>query len=69
MYIEKGKNVKSSSIENTTNVCATHATYDFFYGLFGQCLPYTLSSTTGSGQVKYMATPFFDFYMTTGYVL
>ncbi len=22
--------------------------------------PYTLSSATGSGQVKYMATPFFD---------
>ena len=30
---------------------------------------YTLSSATGSGQVKYMATPFFDFYMTTGHVL
>ncbi len=30
---------------------------------------YTLSSATGRGQVKYMATPFFDFYMTTGHVL
>ncbi len=25
---------------------------------------YTLSSVTGRGQVKYMASPFFDFYMT-----
>ena len=27
--------------------------------------PHTLSSMTGSGHVKYMANPFFDFYMTT----
>ena len=27
--------------------------------------PYTLSSVTGSGHVKYMVSPFFDFYMTT----
>ena len=29
----------------------------------------TLTSATGSGHVKYMATPFFYFYMTTGHVL
>ncbi len=25
-------------------------------------MPYTLNSATGSGQVKYMATPFFDLW-------
>ena len=30
---------------------------------------YTLSSVTGSGHVKYMASPIFDFYMTTCHVL
>ncbi len=30
---------------------------------------HTLSSVTGSGHVKYMASPFFDFYMTTCHVL
>ncbi len=30
--------------------------------------PHTLSSVTESGHVKYMATPYFDFYMATWYV-
>ncbi len=30
---------------------------------------YTLSSVTGSGHVKYMASPLFYFYMTTCYAL
>ncbi len=30
---------------------------------------YTLSSVTGSGLVKYMASPFFDIYMTISHVL
>ncbi len=30
---------------------------------------YTLSSVTGSGHVRYMASPFFYFYMTTCHVM
>ena len=42
------------------------------YGFKTECTgkrTYTLSSVTGSDHVKYMASPFFYFYMTTCQVL
>ncbi len=44
--------------------------YSGYYLITEQvCYTYTLISVTGSGHVKYMASPFFDFYMTTCLVL
>ncbi len=39
------------------------------YHLLQEWHSYTLISVTGTSHVKYMASPFFDFYMTTCLVL